>query len=93
MITCKVGNDCGCGFKNTGANYSEVWNDIHKLLDKKVDCEECNLHGHDEVNGLRDHVGVGIGKKPHNLELYKRWVKEVNCVWDKCIKNGICKES
>ncbi len=89
-VSCKVGDDCGCNFKNTGAGYNHVWNDFHKLINSKVECDECNRHGHEAVNGLRDHIKAGIGKKPFNLKGYENFVNEVNCVWDKCRKDGRC---
>ena len=89
-MSCTVGSACGCGFLNTGANYSETWDNIHKLIDKEVGCEECNLHGHDNMNGLRDHTKAGIGGTPYNIKNYKRFVSEVNCVYDKCVSDGRC---
>jgi len=89
-VICKVGEDCGCSFKNTGASYPHVWNDIHRLINQKIDCEECKRHGHESVDGLRDHIKVGIGKKPFNIKNYQRFVNEVNCVWDKCKSDGRC---
>jgi len=82
-VVCEVGSDCGCGFKNTGADYNQVWEKFHQIIDKDVDCEECNDHGHLQINGLRDHIKVGIGGKPYNPANYERFVKEVNCVWRK----------
>jgi len=89
-VTCQIGEVCGCGFKNTGADYSHVWDDINRLIDQKVDCEECNAHGHEAINGLRDHIKAGIGKKPHILKNYKRFVDEINCVYNKCVSEGRC---
>lgn len=89
-ITCTIGEECGCNFKHTGASYPEVWQDFHRLIDKKVDCEECNSHGHIVINGIRDHIKAGIGKKPFDMKGYSNFVKEVNCVWDKCKSDGRC---
>ena len=89
-VTCKIGETCGCGFKNTGAEYGEVWNHINQLIDKEVDCEECNAHGHESINGLRDHIKAGIGKNPFSINNYKKFVNEVNCVYNKCVSEGRC---
>jgi len=89
-MKCEIGAECGCDFKNTGASYPHVWDDFHGLINKKIDCEECQNHGHRQVDGLRDHVKVGIGNKPFNLKNYEKFVKEINCVWDKCQSDGRC---
>ena len=89
-MSCKIGEECSCGFKNTGMKYGKVWEKMHTLLDKEVGCEECNDHGHIEINGIREHIKVGIGKKPHDVEKYKKWVEEVNCAFNKCVEDGRC---
>ena len=83
MISCKLGDDCGCSFKNTGANYAEVWDEIKAVVDKKVDCEECHEHGLKQVSALRDHVKIGIGGQPFDKKNYVNFVNEVNCVFEK----------
>ena len=89
-VTCKVGSDCGCNFKNTGASYPQVWGDFHKLINQKIDCDECKRHGHESINGLQDHVKAGIGGKPFNMNNYHKFVDEVNCVYSKCKADGRC---
>lgn len=83
---CKVGELCGCGYKNTGMKYGHVWDAINNLIDKEVGCEQCNIHGHFNVNGLRENIAVGIGKMPHDAKLYEKWVSEVNCVYQNYLK-------
>ena len=90
MISCEIGSSCGCSFKNTGAAYPEVWEDFHKLINQKVDCDECNSHGHMQINGLRDHVKAGIGKEVFDKTTYRKFVDEVNCVFQKCSVDGRC---
>lgn len=80
---CKVGELCGCGFKNSGANFSHVWKMFVDTAKKEIWCEVCRLHGIDNINGLRDHIKIGIGGKPFNPKNYERFVNEVNCVYKK----------
>jgi len=90
LVSCEIGASCGCGFKNTGADYSKVWDKIHDLIKKEVDCEECQDHGLLQVSGLRDHVKAGIGGEVFNKKIYRDFVKEVNCVFQKCSVDGRC---
>ena len=90
MISCEIGASCGCDFKNTGAAYGEVWDEFHNIINKKVDCEECNAHGHLQINGIRDHVKAGIGKEVFDKIAYRKFVDEVNCVFQKCSVDGRC---
>lgn len=83
---CKVGELCGCGFKNSGANFKHVWDKIVTIVKTDVWCEVCRIHGIENINGLRDHIAVGIGKKPFNEKNYERFVSEVNCVYNKWLK-------
>lgn len=85
MITCTIGSECGCGFKNTGMKYPEVWDEIAATIETKVSCEECKDHGLKQVSGLRDHVKIGIGGKPHNPKNYETFAKEVICVYERYI--------
>ena len=80
---CKVGEMCGCGFKNSGANFKHVWDMISNLIKKEVWCEVCREHGLENMSGLRDHIAIGIGKKPFNAKNYERFVREINCVYAK----------
>ncbi len=89
-MSCQVGESCGCNFKNTGMKYGEVWDHMHGLIDKEVGCEECNVHGHQGIDGLRDHIAAGIGKKVHDRAKYNRFVNEVLCVRDRCRAEGRC---
>jgi len=88
--SCEIGNSCGCGFKNTGASYPEVWEEFHKVINQKVDCDECNSHGHMQINGLRDHVKAGIGGDVFDKVTYRKFVEEINCVFNKCSIDGRC---
>ena len=83
---CKVGELCGCGFKNSGANFKHVWDKLTAIVKKDVWCEVCRIHGLDNLSGLRDHIAAGIGKKPFNEKNYERFVKEVNCVYQNYLK-------
>ena len=82
-VVCKVGDECGCGFKNTGADYSEVWDEFSSIIERKIDCEECKDHGLRGVSGYRDHVKVGIGGKPHSPKNYEEFANEVICVFER----------
>lgn len=83
---CKVGELCGCGFKNTGANFREVWAEITQVMKKKMWCQECLDHGLLSMSGLRDHIKVGIGGMPFNVSNYEKFVSEVNCVYKKYLE-------
>ena len=56
-----------------------------------IDCEECSIHAAFEFKGLHDHINSGLKKIPHDVENYSKWVKEVNDVYDNCVKDGRCK--
>lgn len=89
MIQCKIGEDCGCGYTNTGYDGSGIWDKIH-AIPKQIECEECADHADFNLKGLHDAVNVGLGKKPHDNSKYKRWVDEINCNFNKCVKDGRC---
>lgn len=89
-VSCKIGADCGCDFKNTGADYSHVWDDITRIIKSKIDCEECKDHGLRDFSGLRDHIKAGIGGTVHDKTNYKKFVDEINCVYQKCSVENRC---
>jgi hypothetical protein len=66
----------------TGADFSEVWNHIHKEIvpQMKRDCYNCGSHAELLFKGVHDHVSIGIGKTPVYPKLYEAFVKEVNSV-------------
>lgn len=89
-MSCKIGDNCSCGFKNTGMKYGDVWDGINKLIDDKVGCEECNIHGHEMINGLRDVVKVGIGGTAYDKKQLAKFVSEVTCAYEHCKSDGRC---
>lgn len=90
-MSCKIGEQCGKHFHNTGYNGSKVWAEIHNIP-KKIDCEECSDHADFEFKGLHDHVNAGLQKKPHDVHHYQKWVKEVNDTFQECLADGRCHE-
>ena len=86
--TCTIKTET-CGFKCTGYEGGEMWTRRMNLV-KKTECETCRDHGIKYESGYHDHVNIGIGGKPHNLANYERYVKEVKCVHDECVKSGRC---
>ena len=56
-----------------------------------IECEECSNHADFEFKGLHDHINAGLGKEPHDKKLYKKWVNEVNDVFEACVLDGRCK--
>lgn len=73
-------------------NGKNAWQEIDKVIDK-IPCETCKDDGKKRMSGLHDIVNLGIGetKKPFNNDNLKKFVKEVNCVWNECVKNGNCR--
>jgi len=67
-------------FVCTGADFSDVWNNIHNVIVPKMkqDCLNCGSHADTLFKGLHDHVSVGIGKEPVYPKLYDAFVKEIN---------------
>lgn len=57
-----------------------------------IDCEECSDHAAFNFKGLHDHINLGLSKKPHDIETYEKWYKEVKDTHDKCIKMGYCEK-
>ena len=86
--TCTIQKET-CGFKCTGYEGGKVWTARMKET-KKIECETCRDHAVKDESGYHDHVNTGLGQKPHNLSNYKRYVIEVKCVFDECIKSGRC---
>ena len=86
--TCTIQKET-CGFKCTGYEGAKIWDKRMKVT-KEIECETCRNHAMIDESAYHDHVNTGIGQKPHNLENYKRYVKEVKCVFDECIKSGRC---
>lgn len=88
---CKLGHACDQfkHFFNTGYDGSHIWKQIHDIP-KKIECAECSSHADFNLKGLHDHVNSGLLKKPFNPQLYSNWVKEVNDVYDQCVKDGRC---
>ena len=89
-MSCQVGSVCGCNFKNTGAAYPETWTHIHQVIDKEIGCEECNAHGHEMIDGIRDMVAAGIGKEVHDKKKFNRFVDDAVCVRNACRADGRC---
>lgn len=67
-------------FVCTGADFSDVWGNIHNKIvpDMKERCFNCGNHADPLFKGLHDHVNVGIGKEPFYPKLYEGFVKEIN---------------
>ena len=89
-MSCELGSECGCGFKNTGMKYPEVWDKFNRIIDEDIGCEECNIHGHENMNGLRDHTKAGIGGTVFDKKNYRRFANEVACVLARCTADGRC---
>lgn len=66
----------------TGADFSDVWNNIHNKIvpEMKERCFNCGNHADPLFKGLHDHVSIGIGKEPKYPKLYDAFVKEINDV-------------
>ena len=79
-----------CGYRCTGYDGSKVWQKLHSLP-KEIDCEECSSHADSLFKGLHDAVNVGLGKKPFDVENYKKFAKEVECSYSQCKLKGWCK--
>ena len=78
-----------CSFRCTGYVGGKVWRDMESAIDR-IDCEECRDHGGQLLSGIHDVVNVGLGKPAFNKSNFRKFVSEVNCVYDKCLKDGRC---
>lgn len=87
-MSCEIKNE-RCGFRCTGYEGSKVWEKLHKLPEE-IDCEECSAHAKNLFKGIHDHVSVGLGKTPHDVSNYEKFVNEIICVYESCKKMGIC---
>jgi len=87
-MSCDLKNE-RCGFKCTGYEGSKVWSKLH-ALPKEIDCQECSAHSDSLFKGLHDHVNVNLGKVPFNKPNYKKFVQEVQCGYNTCVKEGRC---
>ena len=87
-MECNLKNE-SCGFQCTGYDGKEIWREIH-ALPQKIDCESCSEHADKLFKGLHDHVNSGLGKEPHDKSNYKKFVDEVNCSYESCVKKGFC---
>lgn len=79
-----------CGFRCTGYDGSGEWAAMHAAADR-IGCDTCREHGKANVSGLHDHVNAGLSKTIHDKDNYQRFVREVNCVYSKCVASGECK--
>lgn len=90
-----MGNKCSieterCGFSCTGYDGSHRWKILHDTVDK-IECDTCREHAKSLMSGLHDHVNAGLGEKIFDLKNYKKFVDEVNCVYQSCVNEGRCK--
>ena len=66
-------------FTCTGADFSDIWNNLHKVIVPKMKdrCYNCGAHADILFKGLHDHVNAGLGKNLEYPKLYESFVKEV----------------
>ena len=84
-----------CGFKCTAwdgvlENGKSAWKEIDKVIES-IPCDTCKEHAKPVMSGVHDLVNVGLGEKPFDEKNFKKFVNEVNCVYDKCKEDGRCK--
>ncbi len=87
-MSCDIKNEA-CNFRCSGYDGSKVWDKLHKLP-KEIDCEECASHADLLFKGIHDHVNIGLGKPPNNKENFRKFAKEIQCTYDRCVKEGRC---
>ena len=87
-MSCDLKNEV-CGAKCTGYDGAKVWEKIHNIP-KEIDCETCAAHADELFTGVHDVVNIGLGKKAHNPMNLKKFMTEVNCVYNKCVETGQC---
>ena len=93
MKSCSIESET-CGFKCTEwdgilENGKSAWKEIHNIVDS-IPCESCREHAKPVMSGVHDFVNVGLGQKPHDDKNFKKFVNEINCVYDECVKSGRC---
>lgn len=88
MTECNLKSET-CGFKCTGYDGGNIWNEIHKIP-KKIECESCADHAKDILNGVHDLVNAGLGKKTFDKKNFNKFADEVQCVRDKCKRENRC---
>lgn len=66
-------------FVCTGADFSDVWNNLHNKIVPmmKNRCYNCGSHAEILFKSLHDHVNVGIGKNPKYPKMYESFVNEI----------------
>lgn len=89
-----MGNACNietesCGYSCTGYNGSHRWKQLHKIVDE-IECETCREHAVKDMSAFHDIVNAGLGEKIYDKNNLKRYVEQVNCVYDRCSKEGRC---
>lgn len=78
-------------FRCTGYDGSDVWSKIHKLAES-IPCDTCREHAVPLMEGVHDHVNVGLGKQPHDERNYQNFVDEVLKVSNEyCEQTGKCR--
>lgn len=87
-VQCDMKNEV-CGFKCTGYDGSEIWDKIHKAADS-IECETCRDHGQKLMKFAHDTVNLGLGKHAFDKDNFNAMYKEIECVRDKCKKDGRC---
>lgn len=78
-----------CGFQCTGYDGQRIWEKRMKITES-IKCKTCKIHAVKNESAVHDHTSVGLGKKPYDLKNYKRFIQEVNCVYEACKKDGRC---
>jgi hypothetical protein len=88
MTECNLKNEV-CGGRCTGYQGQSVWKEIHEIH-KKIDCQSCSEDAKEMFIGIHDHVNTRLGKKPHDIKTYKKFVDDINCSFKACIDSGRC---
>ena len=92
MASCSMSKEV-CGFQCTGADFSDVWEELHnKIVPKmKQGCETCGSHAEELFKGVHDHVNAGLGKPVFDHANYIKYADEVACVKKAyCDRTGRC---
>lgn len=90
-----MGNKCStatetCGYTCTGYDGSHRWKQIHEIV-QGIECDTCRDHAVKDMSAFHDIVNAGLGEELYDPNNLHRFVKQVNCVYERCVSEGKCK--
>lgn len=89
MPECHLKNET-CGGRCTGFDGKFAWENRRKAINKDIDCDSCNKESHKLETFNHDIVNGRLGKQIFDKKNFHEFVDIVNCVSNKCKKDGRC---